>query len=181
MSQLVPFVVLVLAWLFLRWRDQQRAADMPATASGAPKQTGGMVKFVIALLIFGFAFQGYQEWSDERAVAKARAAMTPAQRAAVDAAESQRAANQARQTQRDAQEQQFRSACARRLLATLHDPDAAQISWSSSSVNNAGVFTGIIEGRAKNAFGALIRASWLCEAAGQGNAIVVTSISQLSP
>lgn len=181
MSQLLPLIILILAWLFLRWRDRQRAGVTQGVVSGRQKQTSGMVKLVVALLIFGFAFQGYQEWSDERAVAKARAAMTPAQRAAADAAESQRAANQARQAQRDAQAQQFRSACARRLLATLHDPDAAQLSWSSSSVNNAGVFTGVIEGRAKNAFGALIRASWLCEAVGQGGAIVVTSISQLSP
>lgn len=181
MSQLLPLIILVLAWFFLKWLDRRRALAAQETEEERWLKTKRKMKYVAGFVVLVFAFQSYNDWSDARAVAKARAAMTPAQRAAADAAESQRAAEQARLAQAEAQERLYREACTRRLLSAMHDPGSAQLAWEYGSVDKSGVFTGKVEGRAKNAFGALVKGAWLCEAAGSGNAIVVTSLTQLSP
>jgi hypothetical protein len=181
MSQFLPVVVLVLAWFFLKWLDRRRAVSAQDSEEVSWQKTKRKMKYIAGGLVLVFAFQGYSNWSDEREVAKARAAMTPAQRAAADAAASERAAEQARLAQKEAQEKRFREACTNKLLSAMHDPGSADLSWVHGSVNASGVFIGTIEGRAKNAFGALVKGSWLCEAAGSGNAIAVISLSQLSP
>lgn len=143
----------------------------------------GTVRFIkLAAVAWAclFAYQSYSEWSDDRAAAKTRAAMTAQQRAAVDAEAVRRNAEQAKEGAREAKKRLYRDACMRRLLDMLHDPAAAELIWSSSALGDTGEFTGFIEGRAKNAYGALIKASWYCEAVDQGNSVALVSVKQLS-
>lgn len=187
MSQLLPLIVLALAWFFLQWLDRRRAVAPQGEAEIRWQKTKRLMKMfaVGALLLWGM--HSYSEWSDARQAAKVRAAMTPEQRAAVDAETSRRNAEQAKESARvakeaarEAKKQLYRDACMRRLLDTLHDPAAAELTWSSSALDNAGAFSGFIEGRAKNGFGALVKASWYCEAVDQGNSLASVTVRQLS-
>ena len=108
------------------------------------------------------------------AEASARTEREAAERAAAEAQQQRIAAI-------DAANRPFKAACKQALLSVLNDPDTARLERVEGSINPPGEFTGVIFGRARNAFGAMIYGEWLCEAHQNATTITVKSIKQIRP
>lgn len=152
------------------------------------------------LIIIGFvAFMlyamsnAYTDWSDKRAAKKAaiaemerRNAMTPEQRIAEDQVRARKkieAQNKAERafmaSKREAEEKPYRGACLIYMKSALHDPSSFEYgdSWISTiDSTQADVW---IEGRAKNAFGALVKGTWKCRIEKSGDNFIARSIEQV--
>lgn len=141
---------------------------------------GGLVVFGLFAALIGFVIGPmFDEQSQAREQAR-RAAMSPEQRA-----EEDRRAEAARDAQRDERQlTQVRYACRRSLLNSLNDPSSAQLGspsvWPMRRLDDGSVVV-VIEGRAKNAFGAYIRGTWECHARRAGGTYELTGLVQTSP
>lgn len=69
------------------------------------------------------------------------------------------------------------------LKRHLNDPDSAQLDWATwpAQERKNGTVLVKITGRAKNAFGAYMLATWRCEAKVKGSNVRVLSLQQMTP
>lgn len=151
----------------------------------------GAFSFFIAYAVFN----AYSEWADKRAAKKAeveeffrRESLTSEQRIAEDTFKAARTAEEAaakkQESERIARNERERTsayACRQALIGTLHDPSSFTFTESYGAADESGIYHSYIEGRAKNAFGALINGKWKCEIAESGPNLIINSVTQISP
>lgn len=117
-----------------------------------------------------------------------REALTPQQRIAEDRQREAKAlaeANAAKAVAERSSLEAMRSAgslaCKAFLMQSLNDPFSAEIDPPHGSIGTDYSYSGVLEGRAKNAFGAYVKASWYCKAVRSGNAYNVVELTQFKP
>lgn len=139
------------------------------------KPSKGVWIFLIflGLAAIGNAIQNATKQEAAKNETARRAALTPEQRAAEDAAKAK-----AKLLDR------ARAACHSALEKTLYDPDSAKLeSMYSWYVEKRKDGTILVQpaGRAKNAFGAYIIGTWNCVTKPVGSDVVVLSLKQIRP
>lgn len=148
----------------------------------------------LAVLIALTAYGHYNNWSQQRAAKKAerdefwrRSQLTPEQRIAEDKARQEKLAAQQAEAQRQAaiearatKTKTHQMACLSALTSTLHDPGSFSLIKHQGYVEG-NQYSGFIDGRAKNSFGALIVATWQCESDEYGGNVIVRTLKQVKP
>lgn len=143
--------------------------------------TKAFVKFMAALIVVALAVQWYGEWSAGRDEAERRTGLSVEQRAIEDASAAQSAVRLHQEQAAKNRERPFIAACRAALSNSLHDPMSASVDHSFGWFEDAGIYTGIFAGRAKNLFGAYVVGEWHCKAIAADSAVSVLSVAQVKP
>jgi hypothetical protein len=163
-------------------QQAEYASEIPEGRVMLSDGTKAFVKFMAALIFVALAVQWHGEWSADRSEAARRADLTVEQRAVEDAAAARLAERQRQEQANKNRERPFITACRAALTNALHDPMSASVEYSSGWFGDAGVYTGVFEGRAKNLFGAYVLGEWHCKAlAADGGAVTVLGVVQVKP
>jgi len=149
------------------------SSDAKSCPNCGKRKTSMFTKIVAVFIIFIVAMTMYTSQKREEAEVARRVALTPEQRATEDAEK------QKKETLNSA-----RYMCNEALERALHDPDSAKIddyfTWFAKfqSDNTIQVQP---TGRAKNAFGALIKGVWNCKVKVENGTYRVASFEQIQP
>lgn len=149
---------------------------------------GVLIALPVVLGGFGAAssyFENRERAKAETAEYWRREQLTPEQRLAEDAAKARAAKAAAEAAQAAAAENERKvvlangqRACLAAWRLALNDPDSAQLDSFDGVVLSKSEFQGQIIGRAKNAFGGYVRASWWCHGVLTGADVRVLRITQ---
>lgn len=155
------------------------------------RSVGLVVAFIVIIvgIAAGGAISDYFAKRDQAKAATAeywrRERLTPEQRLAEDAAKARAAKAAAEAAQAAAAENERKvvlangqRACLAAWRLALNDPDSAQLDSFDGVVLSKSEFQGQIIGRAKNAFGGYVRASWWCHGVLTGADVRVLRITQ---
>lgn len=147
--------------------------------------------FIMAPILIG-AWAAVSDYFEKREQEKAATAeywrrerLTPEQRIAENAAKAKAAKAAAEAAQAAAAENERKAvlesgqrACLAAWRSVLNDPDSAHLDSFEGVVLSKSEFQGQIIGRAKNAFGGYVRASWWCHGVRTGADVRVLTIKQ---
>lgn len=150
------------------------ARQCPHCGAKRKKKAGPIAWMFAGIVLFSIIVIGpMTEGQRDAAEAERRAALTPEQRTAEDAAIAK--ANRLSSA---------RGACLITLKEQLHDPDSAQFgltsNWYTSERKDGTILVQPV-GRAKNAFGAYINSTWECVVRPEGTNIRVLALKQIQP